>query len=89
MRRRIGIDVGGTNTDAVLLEDDAVAAGDLPAGSAISAAVEAVLPAAGRLPALVLTAAPPVSLANVRSSLSACRSLSVNVGGSNRKASGD
>jgi N-methylhydantoinase A/oxoprolinase/acetone carboxylase beta subunit len=26
MRRRIGIDVGGTNTDAVLLEDDAVAA---------------------------------------------------------------
>ncbi|HVC65519.1 MAG TPA: hydantoinase/oxoprolinase N-terminal domain-containing protein, partial [Candidatus Dormibacteraeota bacterium] len=27
MRRRIGIDVGGTNTDAVLLEDDAVAAG--------------------------------------------------------------
>jgi len=24
--RRIGIDVGGTNTDAVLLEDDAVAA---------------------------------------------------------------
>ena len=25
--RRIGIDVGGTNTDAVLLEDDAVAAG--------------------------------------------------------------
>jgi N-methylhydantoinase A/oxoprolinase/acetone carboxylase beta subunit len=27
VRRRIGIDVGGTNTDAVLLEDDAVAAG--------------------------------------------------------------
>jgi N-methylhydantoinase A/oxoprolinase/acetone carboxylase beta subunit len=26
VRRRIGIDVGGTNTDAVLLEDDAVAA---------------------------------------------------------------
>ncbi|HZP35560.1 MAG TPA: hydantoinase/oxoprolinase family protein [Methylomirabilota bacterium] len=26
MRRRIGIDVGGTNTDAVLLEDDGVAA---------------------------------------------------------------
>ena len=26
MRRRIGIDVGGTNTDAVLLEEDAVAA---------------------------------------------------------------
>ncbi|HEY7249034.1 MAG TPA: hydantoinase/oxoprolinase N-terminal domain-containing protein, partial [Methylomirabilota bacterium] len=26
MRRRIGIDVGGTNTDAVLLEDSAVAA---------------------------------------------------------------
>ena len=26
MRRRIGIDVGGTNTDAVLLEDDAVVA---------------------------------------------------------------
>lgn len=26
MRRRLGIDVGGTNTDAVLLEDDAVAA---------------------------------------------------------------
>jgi N-methylhydantoinase A/oxoprolinase/acetone carboxylase beta subunit len=26
MRRRIGIDVGGTNTDAVLLEDDTVAA---------------------------------------------------------------
>ncbi len=26
MRRRIGIDVGGTNTDAVLLEDDVVAA---------------------------------------------------------------
>ena len=26
MRRRVGIDVGGTNTDAVLLEDDAVAA---------------------------------------------------------------
>ena len=26
MRRRIGIDVGGTNTDAVLLEDDAVSA---------------------------------------------------------------
>ena len=24
MRRRIGIDVGGTNTDAVLLEEDAV-----------------------------------------------------------------
>lgn len=24
MRRRIGIDVGGTNTDAVLLEDDRV-----------------------------------------------------------------
>jgi N-methylhydantoinase A/oxoprolinase/acetone carboxylase beta subunit len=27
VRRRIGIDVGGTNTDAVLLEDDAVVAG--------------------------------------------------------------
>jgi N-methylhydantoinase A/oxoprolinase/acetone carboxylase beta subunit len=27
VRRRIGIDVGGTNTDAVLLEEDAVAAG--------------------------------------------------------------
>jgi len=27
VRRRIGIDVGGTNTDAVLLEDDVVAAG--------------------------------------------------------------
>jgi N-methylhydantoinase A/oxoprolinase/acetone carboxylase beta subunit len=26
VRRRIGIDVGGTNTDAVLLEDDVVAA---------------------------------------------------------------
>src|SRR5258705_12978839 len=26
MRRRIGIDVGGTNTDAVLLEEDRVAA---------------------------------------------------------------
>jgi N-methylhydantoinase A/oxoprolinase/acetone carboxylase beta subunit len=26
VRRRIGIDVGGTNTDAVLLEDDGVAA---------------------------------------------------------------
>ena len=26
MRRRLGIDVGGTNTDAVLLEDDTVAA---------------------------------------------------------------
>ncbi|HEX7787697.1 MAG TPA: hydantoinase/oxoprolinase N-terminal domain-containing protein, partial [Methylomirabilota bacterium] len=26
MRRRVGIDVGGTNTDAVLLEDDGVAA---------------------------------------------------------------
>ena len=42
MRRRIGIDVGGTNTDAVLLEDDEGVWGSLVAGPPRSTVMAAV-----------------------------------------------